>query len=182
MVFLLTRSTLFLSTSYKFKRNVPMFEPQSSPALIIVFNKGLNRSGFSPKPSLSTLPWQDILQEEVKRHPIMCFSSVIVLSLFMCVKMSGEYFTAPCGKGSGCGGWQAAVTPFPLDSFSVPSIATVVQPLSDLCCIHTDTHTHRMNTKISQTFCSCTLLHGCKVKCNTQGSKLAYEWPNLERN
>lgn len=65
------------------------------------------------------------------------------------VNLSAVCFIVPCGKGSGCSGRQAAVTPFPPDSFPVPSTAAVVQPVSDLCCAHTDTDTHRISTQIS---------------------------------
>ncbi len=100
------------------------------------------------------LQWHDILQET---PPIM-FSSVLChYGLFMCahnvcvvVVVVCVCFIAPCGKGSGCGGRQATVTPFPPDSFPVPSTAAVVQPVSDLCCVHTDTDTHRINTHVSQ--------------------------------
>ena len=36
---------------------------------------------------------------------------------------------------------RLAVTPFPLDSFPVPSTVAVVQPVSDLGCAHTDRDT-----------------------------------------
>lgn len=74
----------------------------------------------------------------------------IMGSLVMCVSVYGVYtseiasnlcFTALCGKSSGSSGWQAAATPFPPQSFPVPSTAAVVQPFSDHA-VYTQINTH----------------------------------------
>lgn len=54
-----------------------------------------------------------------------------------CEIVSSVYFIAPC-ECSGCGGQKTVVTPFPPGSYPVPSTAAVVQPVSDLRCVHTD--------------------------------------------
>lgn len=54
------------------------------------------------------------------------------------MKLSSARFIVFHGRGSGSSSRQAAVTPFPPDSFPVPSTAVAaVQPFSDLCRIHT---------------------------------------------
>lgn len=73
---------------------------------------------------------------------------VCVRAYNVLVSVSSVSFIAPCGKGNGYSGQQAAVTPFPPGSFPVPSTATAVQPVSDLCCVHTDTDLQR-NTHIN---------------------------------
>lgn len=79
----------------------------------------------------------------------------VIVSLFLCVftsvKLPQVCFIALCGNGSGCGSQHTAVTPFPPDSVPVPCTASVVQPLSDVCCAHTDTGTQSMNADIGQT-------------------------------
>lgn len=94
-----------------------------------------------------------------------------MVSLFMCVPMcvcvvcecdivSSVCFIVPCGKGSGLLDVvvdRLAVTPFPPDSFPVPSTAAVVQPVSDLCCAHTDTDTEKYALKLARQDCTCTL-------------------------
>lgn len=88
--------------------------------------------------SLLYLPWYDILQGGHNTSNDCHYSLAVYVRAQVCVWVWNclECFTVPCGKCTGCDGWQAAVTPFPPDAFPVPSMITVVQPLWPMLYAH----------------------------------------------